>query len=200
MGTFKYICTICGEPLNLNNKAVLIHIREGEVLGQVEGCYNEYGGVFGSDFNENVEGINGQDEIYNSEEESFPREKRLIDIDEETHCVKLCDYLRYCQTNFTYCMTNNLPFEETEIYKVLAKSNKVNSENAKRLTHVYSEKNSNVDIFLFINKTLVIHYFEEVLPLPEGQSGVLAFHSGCYKKFLKRKDNDITKLDVSSYI
>lgn len=45
MGCFGYLCVKCGASIREGEKAVLKHIRHGEVMGETRGTYNSYGGV-----------------------------------------------------------------------------------------------------------------------------------------------------------
>lgn len=70
MGCFGYICKGCGTPINGNcftggEKCVLIHVRHGEIIGQTEGHYNEYGGVI-------------EDPVYRNDDENNPNNHKEI--------------------------------------------------------------------------------------------------------------------------
>lgn len=45
MGCFSYICPVCGLSIRAGEKCVLIHKRNGVLLGKTEGRYDSYGGV-----------------------------------------------------------------------------------------------------------------------------------------------------------
>lgn len=45
MGCYSYICNHCHGNLRGGEKVHLTHVRHGQVLGEVEGTYNEYGSV-----------------------------------------------------------------------------------------------------------------------------------------------------------
>ena len=78
MGCFGYICKGCDTPINGNwftggEKCIMIHVRNNEEMGRVEGHYDEYGrGIENKDnpngFRVAYEGhINSHSEICNSE-------------------------------------------------------------------------------------------------------------------------------------
>lgn len=89
MGCYGYICRECGTSIRGNcfnggENCVLIHLRHGEIVGQVEGHYNEYGGVIESDiFDKENDSINGHSAIVESTfdfEDSYYnlKDKRLV--------------------------------------------------------------------------------------------------------------------------
>eukprot|EP00766_Chilomastix_caulleryi_P001964 gnl/Chilomastix_caulleri/2938.p1 GENE.gnl/Chilomastix_caulleri/2938~~gnl/Chilomastix_caulleri/2938.p1 ORF type:complete len:112 (+),score=16.52 gnl/Chilomastix_caulleri/2938:53-388(+) len=45
MGSFSYLCNGCKKGIVPGEKAVLIHMRQGEVLGRAEGTYDDYGRI-----------------------------------------------------------------------------------------------------------------------------------------------------------
>jgi hypothetical protein len=45
MGNYGYLCNKCGLSVRGGEKAVLRHIRHGQVLGETRGTYDGYGGV-----------------------------------------------------------------------------------------------------------------------------------------------------------
>lgn len=72
MGCYGYICKECGTSIRGNcysggENCVLIHVRHGKILGQVEGHYNEYGGVMEDEvFDKESDSINGHQGIMES--------------------------------------------------------------------------------------------------------------------------------------
>lgn len=71
MGQYSYICRGCGQSIRRGELCVLRHVRSGEVLGEVTGYYDGYGGVVNDKsptrFNGDHGGVNGHDEITRSE-------------------------------------------------------------------------------------------------------------------------------------
>ena len=45
MGNYSYLCNDCGLSIRGGEKAVLRHVRHGQVLGEARGAYDGYGGV-----------------------------------------------------------------------------------------------------------------------------------------------------------
>lgn len=107
MGCFGYICKGCGTPINGScmtggEKCIMIHVRNGEEIGRVEGHYDEYGRVMEQDdlpedekYRGYSDGANGHSEICRSEfelEDSFFRLEgmRLYNGKE----VSYMDYIR----------------------------------------------------------------------------------------------------------
>ena len=45
MGCYSYICNHCGKNIRYGEKAHLIHLRHGEIIGEAEGTYDSYGSV-----------------------------------------------------------------------------------------------------------------------------------------------------------
>lgn len=69
MGCFGYICVGCGKSIRYGERAVLKHIRHGEVLGETVGTYDSYGRVMEDSTYRSFDpnNINGHDEICKSE-------------------------------------------------------------------------------------------------------------------------------------
>lgn len=68
MGCFGYICVKCDSAVREGERAVLKHIRHGEVLGETRGVYDSYGGVEEDDnYRGDHDGINGHMSIWTSE-------------------------------------------------------------------------------------------------------------------------------------
>lgn len=69
MGCFGYICNKCDLSIRGGEKAVLKHIRHGEVLGETSGTYDYYGRVEEDSVfrNNDQDNINNHEEICKSE-------------------------------------------------------------------------------------------------------------------------------------
>lgn len=69
MGCFGYICVKCGLSIRAGEKAVLRHIRHGEVLGEAAGTCDDYGRVYEDTNyrNYDIGNTNSHDQICQSE-------------------------------------------------------------------------------------------------------------------------------------
>lgn len=108
MGCFGYICKGCGTPIigkssdDGGESCIMYHVRHGEVLGSVEGHYNEYGGVVEQENLPEYEKFRGEEDAghHNSHYEIHKSEFGLEDsyailCNLRIHNGVRCTFLKY---------------------------------------------------------------------------------------------------------
>ena len=86
MGSFGYMCPQCGKNVRAGELCVLRNVLHGEVIGQTEGHYDEYGGV---DEDETFDVGTGGELCFNYEDSSYKVETSRL------YNGKLIDFFWY---------------------------------------------------------------------------------------------------------
>ena len=206
MGCFGYICKGCGTPINGNcynggEKTIMIHVRHGEELGRVEGHYDEYGRVIeeeGLDENTRFRGdkisTNSHKEICESEFRLKDSHYRLSQL--KTYKERECDFSGFVAAMVREGLAVKIKdFIMTPTFKLISED----LQN-RLLTRVNELNESGIGEELLLCTSEIYHYETEIFDelynnevirttfnnlervKSETYSGIIAWHSVCYKK------------------
>lgn len=205
MGCFGYICKGCGTGIRGNcwdggEKIIMFHVRHGEIVGRVEGHYDEYGKVIeqanlseDQKFRGDCNGINGHKEICDSElrlEDSIFRLENLrVYKGVEVDFPKYVSMLIKEEEKRTGAKLQNSP-----LYDMLTEETKAELNNPAILSEVpyeykvrlfMDELRSNFRTPLYTKFTRLKKVKQEVY------SGIVAWHSKCYNEATVEKQKDL---------
>ena len=192
MGCFGYLCRGCGTPINGDcfsggEKCILIHVRHGIELARAEGHYDEYGGVVEQcglpeheRFRGNCDGLNGHGEICISE------------IHFEDSYLQLSEKRVYRNQELTYFEFALLFRAEIELIDPFQHS-KYSKIDAGRRKEVHDKFRLDPDGAAKLARTYLWEYLDAIgvyeaefarlgCPKREKYSGIVAWHSLCYRK------------------
>lgn len=177
MGCFGYICKGCGTPVNGNELCIMKHVRHSEVLGEVVGHYNEYGGVIEQE---------GRENAFRSEGDNDPN-----------------SHYEICQSEFS--MNDSREDRELRMYK--GKKVDIRLYQLDRDNEILdkwvnnSSDEANAEIRHIGSKEFEEECKEEfkklqLAPQPETHSGIAAWHKKCYDEATEEERNNLAPSDL----
>lgn len=188
MGCFGYICKGCNTSIRGNcfsggEKCVLIHVRNGAEVGRVEGHYDEYGRVIeqanlpeNEKFRGNSDGINGHRAICESEYRLVDSYGKLEEM--RVYKGKIVDRSGYFRMLASEIMANNLQSEF--IPKLSDVDTRIlNEREPGMMQDFYTE--FAIQNYLETDREYWQRFLRLRKPKLEKYSGVVAWHSKCYK-------------------
>lgn len=210
MGCFGYICKGCGTAINGNcftggEKTVMIHVRNGEELGRVEGHYDEYGRVVEQSelpemdkFRGDSDAINGHKEICCSElsmGNSYYKIKEKKVFNE-----RVVDFYNFVTLIIQDEILKNIQdVRNSRLYKYVDEEEKV------KIDESYNEGKNDIatiyfslglDMFKYNKENELSDEFERLPNVEvENYSGIVAWHSACYNKASEEEKKDLTPSD-----
>ena len=177
MGCYGYICKSCGLSVRGEEKAHLIHVRHGKIIGETEGAYNYYGGV--------------------EEDNIFDRWEKIADGNPNNHA----EIMKSCHD---YADSANAPKERQflKIYNgkpvsLVAFAEIKNKENPNKFPR---KKDCEIKYDWDLQDLVKEEYerLDDNPSIPSKASGVIAYHKKCYEIAKKKgqisiepSDNDI---------
>lgn len=187
MGCFGFICKHCGKNIREEELCHLIHIRDGEILGEAVGHYNSYGGVEENDiFFKDNDTINSSDEILDSMlYMSTSYRGKCIQLEGELYNSRLIYGLA---TSASGWFRHN--FDEEFINKLIKET-----KTPKEIVDIAQKASKEDDpvVRSYVISGLVNELMEN---LPESvmdkYSGLIAYHEKCYN--IAKKKGTLSKV------
>lgn len=160
MGCFGYICNKCGKNIRDGEKAVLRHVRHGEILGETIGEYDSYGRVY-------------EDSVFRSWEKE---EKSYLNINShEEICKSEFDLYDSKERETKNLATKDFNGEEVGLDEYLKKVTNVTIE---KISFGEATKEEKEELLKCIKDYNDLPEYENPT---EAKSGTVAFHAKCYK-------------------
>jgi len=207
VGCFGYLCKGCGTSIRGNcftggEKTVMIHVRHGEELGRVEGHYDEYGRVIeqegmpeGERFRGDSDGINGHSEICDSEfrlEDSYYRT-----TEQKLYNGKGIEFYFYATRVISEESIKHMDdVRRSSFFKYLSDEDKKKAEEAFLAGDIYKAYSIFSIGLGYLKYDRESDLYKDFMALPnvklDKYSGIVAWHSLCYKKATDEEKADLT--------
>ena len=225
MGCFGYICKGCGTSIRGDcfkggEKCVMIHVRHGVEIGRVEGHYDEYGRVFEEKDCSEDEKFRGFSQINpNSHNEICESEFEMDDSYFTLQNLRIyhgapVDYFTWFNEYIEKLLfESDFEIEKLPFYEKLQVDEMCLNIFKKSLIQMKEAQATGDEETLELTQRLVrmfgvslcksMMYEPEIenefykLPMPgkDGYSGIVAYHSHCYKKAIKDMNFNLVPSD-----